>query len=158
MNLTDYKEIVNLTAVYPQTVHDFGKVYTWLGLEGEFEEFLTSFGEAQFKERFDVIWYAAAFCKEFDLDFERIFNDARNQTGVYKFYGVWYETLKKYYRDGKAIPKSAAEAQVYYPIYNVLKGLTDEEIERGLKMNYDKLIKRRETNTIHGDGDDRENH
>jgi NTP pyrophosphatase (non-canonical NTP hydrolase) len=33
----------------------------------------------------------------------------------------------------------------------------DMDLEEIARMNYDKLIKRRETNTLHGSGDDREN-
>lgn len=158
MELKDYKQIVELTAVYPKEVKDFGKVYTWLGLEGEFLEYMCAADEeSRFKERFDVIWYAAAFCKEYGLDFEKLFDDAKNlREDEYGHHGNWHEILKKYYRDGKAIPKDAAESMAFYHIINVIIDLTDEQIAEGLKQNYDKLMRRRETNTIHGDGDDRE--
>jgi NTP pyrophosphatase (non-canonical NTP hydrolase) len=158
MELKDYKEIVELTAVYPQEVKDFGKVYTWLGLKGEFMEFLSAkTNEDEFKERFDVIWYAAAFCKEYELDFEKIFDDAKNcREDNYDYYPNWNELLKKYYRDDKPILKHAAESEVFFFIIEVLCGLSDEQIAEGLKQNYDKLMRRRETNTIHGDGDNRE--
>lgn len=159
MKPNSYKEIVHLTAVYPKTVEDFGKAYTLLGFLGEIEEWANTEGnsEEEFKEAFDVVWYACAICKEFGLDFEDVVQSARDNIKEENYRPVnVFELVKKYYRDGKPIAAEDVRVFLIRNLYLVIADYTNEEFERGLQQNYDKLMRRRETNTIHGDGDNRE--
>lgn len=72
------------------------------------------------------------------------------------------EKVKKLYRDNKGLVTDKFKEEVKKEIGDVIwyctalaneLGLTLEEI---LEANYTKLIKRRETNTLHGSGDNRE--
>lgn len=73
------------------------------------------------------------------------------------------EKVKKLYRDSEgvitpefteAVKKEIGDVIWYCTALASELGLTLEEI---LAANYEKLIKRRETNTLHGSGDNREN-
>jgi NTP pyrophosphatase (non-canonical NTP hydrolase) len=156
MDLKEYKEIVNLTAVYPTEVKDFGKCYTLLGFFGELLEVNGSFNREEFiREMYDAVWYLAAICKEFELDFEEIYNKSCHSNDIHTDYNI-FEAIKKYYRDGKPFDKEQLTKLLIECATQVLSHLTPKEREYGLQYNYDKLIKRRETNTLHGDGSNRE--
>jgi hypothetical protein len=158
MTPTEYKEIVNQTAVYPAEVQDFGKAYVILGFLGEaFEASEEKHPERKFKEVFDTVWYFAAICKEFKLDFERLWEKLENAKEIEdKDMPNIFEALKKYYRDGKQIDKNLVLKFVMPIMFSLLKEYSPQQKSVGLQMNYDKLMLRRETNTLHGDGSERE--
>ena len=113
MNVEDYQQIINKTAVYPKEI---GIAYCAMGITGEAGE-------------------VADKCKKLYRDDDllnvgRITNDQR--TSIAKELGdvLWYITAM------------ANELEIS------LSGI--------MQMNYDKLMQRRETNTLHGSGDNRE--
>lgn len=188
MELNKYKNIINKTAVYPKTVNDFGKMYTYLGLIGEFREMQDAYAKciygyspAQFenkkqlsKEIGDVIWYITATANEFDLnkkEFDDLFTNINvqndpyynNSEEIYQIINSFsFETLaenfKKFYRDGKKIPKELIINKLTEVCDILGQIISDEDFtfDNILEENYNKLIKRRETGTLKGDGDNRE--
>lgn len=182
MNIKDYQEIINKTAVYPQSVDNFGAAYALLGLSGETVEFLSvprNDAEAMTKELGDCYWYLAALCNELGFTLDAIlpkegterpelpenFKDAqyvevmRQVMVVYNYvHGTLSELLKKHYRDGKVLDKNTL-----YPLLSNFGMMLEDlayinKLDRAevLEVNYNKLMKRRETDTLHGDGDNRE--
>lgn len=162
MNLTEYQSIIAKTAVYPQKVDRFGIAYTFLGVMDEMfelqdkQELGASEKEIK-KEKGDVVWYITAMAEEFKLNVEVLFvksdidNDADRQLFM-RFPGL----VKKFYRDSKEIPVETVSRFITIMWNMMMEDESDENINKILQMNYDKLIKRRETNTLHGDGDNRE--
>ena len=163
MNIQDYKKIIDETAIYPSEVSNFGIAYCFLGLIEEIYEFNnTEERHNIIKEAGDIIWYITALSKELDLDYERImvshWEDGLSYIGleIASFAG----NIKKYYRDGKVIEKEGLTILLEDIISSIKYSLImiDSSFDEVLTINYNKLIKRRETNTIHGDGDNREEH
>ena len=188
MKHENYIEIIDKTAVYPQTVDNFGKAYCFFGLTGEWQEMLIDYKKVIYgsgatleenikalgKEIGDVIWYITCACKEFGsisalecLDIisnqeaspyysnsEEILEMANNVP-----FATLSEPLKKFYRDGKPI-----EADLINNLLNTCckylgEIISEEEgldLDQILKNNYEKLMKRRTTGTLHGDGSNRE--
>lgn len=110
MNLKEYQEIINKTAVFPKEI---GLIYCTLGVTGEAGEIA--------------------------------------------------EKVKKLYRDNggqmteeirNSLKKEIGDVLWYCTALSSELGFTLEEV---MEANYEKLMKRRETNTLHGNGDDREN-
>jgi len=166
MNVLQYKQIIEETAIYPQEVNNFGVAYCWLGLQGEYgEAFKASTVEEVYKEVGDVIWYITALSKELELDINFIL-DGKNLDNIVttldnKFFPFYSERIKKFYRDDKDFTeeeKSVLQVRLAqllsYLFYKL--NLNSEDLALILVRNYDKLIKRRQTNTLHGDGDNRE--
>lgn len=184
-----YTEIINLTAIYPQTVNNFGKMYSILGLIEEIDELAFAYQDFIYgpessrtenlkkvkKELGDVTWYIRAISIEFNIkspdkfmelvkekvdlkkrfysNSEEILDDLLN-IRFHKILGA----LKKYYRDDKKINNEIIE-QMLLPLCSILSELLSDEnieLEEILEINYTKLIKRKETGTISGDGDNRE--
>lgn len=175
MEIIEYKQIIHETAIYPKSTDDFGKCYTLFGLLGEASELMISTflmnRKEIVKESGDVLWYITAMCKEFDIIFELLFeNDFVNRLeqdneNVQITIGSVTEDLKKYYRDGKALDLTKISLFLlqyielirnvidHYNDYNQHNPITMEEV---METNYNKLIKRRQTGTLQGDGDNRE--
>lgn len=156
MNIQEYYNIIEKTAKYPQEVTNFGVAYTVMGMfdeMGELQEVTNK--EEAISETGDVMWYIAAICKETGISFEDVITNhkpfAEDVRNPFKIFGL----VKKYYRDGKALDLEA--------ISDILKGYAnmlildneDQEItlEDILQTNYNKLIERRATGTIQGDGE-----
>lgn len=159
MTIKEYQEIINTTAVYPQKVDNFGLAYCVLGIFDELSEIRDKVvkNDTQVninKEIGDVLWYICASCKELNLDFEEIIKDRKNDPLIdpYYIFGI----TKKFYRDNKPIDTDKIKGYLKDLLYGVLKHLPEQTIYSILEDNYNKLIKRRETNTLHGDGDNRE--
>ena len=161
MNLIKYEEIINKTAVYPKKVDDAGLYYCLVGLFDEIDEVKEKIldGESEEsinKELGDVVWYLCALCNELGISFNKVITERKElderEFRVELLYGI----VKKHYRDNKPIDKE----KVYYILSNfafgILDHLPEEEILKILEDNYNKLMLRRETNTLHGDGDNRE--
>lgn len=156
MKIEEYQKIIGQTAVYPKQVDNFGLAYCWLGLLGEWNEFLNA-NQTNIKKEFgDFCWYLVAFCKEADIDVKEIFNP----NNIDSHYQDISENIKKYYRDGKPLDKNNIIKALSSKFYNGKKIIEmwgySFDLEEILEINYNKLIKRRETNTLHGDGDNRE--
>lgn len=158
MKIEEYQKIIEQTAVYPTTVQNFGLAYCYLGLIGEYDEFLkvTNLNDAK-KEFGDVVWYITAFCKEADIDLKSVFNNPKENLSLQKI----AEDIKKYYRDNKPLNKDKITNVLSTLLYNCKLAFSftaepEPNIEEILEINYTKLMKRRETNTLHGDGDNRE--
>lgn len=178
MKLHKYQTIINKTAVYPYEVKDFGVAYTFLGLVGEYSELIAALTKYSYykqdkklllKEIGDVYWYVAAICNELDIDIEEVItlNPRYIQYSLdeIKDYLIrelaivtgMAENIKKFYRDNKKIDVSLFCHNLYEMglLLAELSVKLDSSVEEVLKMNYDKLIKRKKNNTIKGDGDDR---
>lgn len=185
MDINKYKEIVNKTAIYPQTVNNFGKMYTYLGLIGEYYEMTNAFEKIVYslslpskedinavsKEIGDVIWYITAMSKEFDLPINKI-EEFLNREITTQYlsddellidaesinFSIHAESFKKFYRDSKEIDSASILSTISLVcevITEIMQSL-ELNLEDVLTQNYNKLMKRRETNTLHGDGDNRE--
>lgn len=173
MEIKDYQEIIKKTAVFPSTVDNFGIAYAMLGLDGEFGEVLEELDQRLInkknltKESGDCCWYLTALSNELKLDIEEVFNFESNEltlhTQVYiiKFQAtkaILSEKVKKFYRDGKELDKIEMTTllnNMAFCIYGLIRA-NNIEFSEVLQKNYDKLIKRRETNTLHGEGSNRE--
>jgi len=175
MKLKDYKEIIGKTAIYPTKVDNFGLAYSWLGLIEESEEAREAFElyvqdkrpslkKALIKEVGDVCWYVTNIVVLENLDIEKVFAPInKNPDGYSKYFNTksierYAGNIKKLYRDNKEVDKDELTDVLNKHINIIMKstqlyGLKLSEI---LETNYNKLIKRRETNTIQGDGDNRE--
>jgi len=165
----EYSQLINKTAVYPTKVDNFGLAYAFLGLQDEFIEFYEKLilgdKDGAHKELGDIVWYIAAICKETNLIFSDLIKDllANPADDLYDVEEVLFiiasysGNVKKYYRDNKPLDLEKLYKEVLLAILQIVfYDGTEEEIMEVLQKNYDKLIKRRETNTIHGDGDNRE--
>lgn len=180
MNVKEYVDLIDKTAVYPRSVDNFGIAYCFLGLldesmevEEAWEKYeLGEVGEdVLLKEFGDVYWYTTALCKLLEIDpaavifnlnsFER-YDDLPS--------GNPFGMIKKFYRDDKPIDKQVMEKFLFFMLDDVIdikirqmrlnltsRGEPIDNITKGniLQMNYDKLIKRRKEGTIQGDGDNR---
>ncbi len=108
------------------------------------------------KEYQEIIKKTAVYPKEIGLPYCAL--------GLCGEAGEVAEKVKKLYRDSggviteefrQALKKELGDVQWYITATANEVGLTLEEI---MEANYNKLIKRRETGTLHGDGDNREDH
>lgn len=172
MEINDYKEIIAKTAIFPNEVTDFGLAYSWLGLIEESEEARNAFEtfrvdtkndknkKALVKELGDVCWYITNIAVIENLDLEEIFTMRTNLSDLIggKTITAYCGNIKKYYRDGKAVDKQELTNILTLLINGMMLSvnLYDIKLETVLEINYNKLMKRRETNTIQGDGDNRE--
>lgn len=181
MDLNTYKTIIHKTAVYPTEVKSFGIAYCYLGLLGEtnelaqaLEDYLNAECEKKdvIKEIGDVYWYVTALCKELNINLNDILetNHTPSFDGVLEELVVDFnygavpslislsESIKKFYRDNKNIDTTEV-IKILIPFFQQINliitnlGYSQNDI---LLINYNKLIKRRSTNTLHGDGDNRE--
>jgi len=170
MDLKTYSEIIEKTAVYPK---EFGCAYTILGLIEEIgelqqaaaEEILYDFSipdevkcsftdsERVVQECGDVCWYTAATLAELDLDMTVLVDIVSSSNDpifdLAKF-------GKKYIRDKNENLDLLLPA-LKKVMLDIQKALNTAGVnfEDCLQMNYDKLMKRRDDGTIHGDGDNR---
>ena len=161
MDLVTYSGIIEKTAVYPKQVDNFDIAYCYLGIMDESFEFNEAYElgniKAMKKEAGDVLWYLTALANFFKIDIRKVFvKKEMSIDGEYKIHSKFPGLVKKYYRDEKEIPIEIVEVFINANFNSVVEGFNDDEILEILQMNYDKLIKRRETNTLHGDGDNRE--
>ena len=119
MKITDYITIVEQTAVFPQSVENFGVCNAYLGLIDEMDEvnkatkamrwkdgqdpsFRTVRAKNLAKECGDVLWYVTAMCRELSIDPVEVLS--MNDPILFKFdEGVIPGMIKKFYRDGKPI-------------------------------------------------------
>ena len=86
-------------------------------------------------------------------NYEEVYEDLKDLT-----FNNLCEGIKKFYRDGKPLDINSFDEHfrtLSYYIGDVCKSL-GFNINTILRQNYDKLIKRRETGTLQGDGDNRE--
>lgn len=170
MNKTDYIELINKTAVYPREVKNFGRAYTFLGFLGELNEFEETFllfmeGQATqedvLKELGDVEWYRTALSLEYeiivpDMDPVRAPN-IPNLIRATKEFGLGCcEKVKKHFRDGKNINEDLfLLIQMFNDLLYYVCDYMSCTIEDIRTMNAEKLIRRREEGTLHGDGSNR---
>lgn len=171
MNIKEYKNIVDKTAVFPNKVDKFGKAYCMLGLVGEFNEYLyaESFQD-KVKEMGDVIWYVTALVRQLEINIDNVFpemfdNDEtilipydQSVKDVHIYTARLAEIIKKYYRDNTEMDKVYLENLLFnlmLSLYSII--LIDKlKISNVLATNYNKLMKRKDKNLIHGSGDNRE--
>lgn len=171
MKVAEYQEIIEKTAVFPSEV---GLAYCALGLVDELGEYLEKVQNGASKEDCekevgDVFWYITALGKELGVTLKELFNmtnyvskfgnDPQNDPSKLFIRGSKIQgKIKKVYRDNDENKK--LEAIILLSEFTVC--FLDFINERDLKLasvlekNYNKLIARRATNTLHGDGDNRE--
>ena len=162
MKLKEYENIIAETAIYPKEItQSFGLAYCMLGLNEEFQEYLdaTNHTEAQ-KELGDVMWYVTAMATEINTTVSELWLEFATETmfrhepkDVQVFIIRLNGKIKKHYRDG-----TNYSTDIKYLLKIVLFFIANSpyDFSEILRMNYTKLIKRRETNTLHGEGDNRE--
>lgn len=165
MKPQEYKKILEETAVFPREIKDFGIAYCVLGLFDEISELSEKINANDTIENInsevgDILWYICALCNEIDIEFESVIDvksDEYIDDVIYnpsKMFGL----VKKHYRDGKEINKVFFTNSLKTIVLDLFIScnLNNRELEEILESNYKKLIARRETNTLHGDGDHRE--
>lgn len=166
MKLKEYENIIAETAIYPKEItQSFGLAYCMLGLIEEFQELsdTRTKTEAQ-KEAGDVIWYITAMATEVNTSISELwlelatekyepFDTSSTKDILCRLSGK----VKKHYRDGKDY-SAEIKTSLKQVLVHMKKMLDTQNIDFSevLQTNYDKLIKRRETNTLHGEGDNRE--
>lgn len=164
MKLKEYSEIIEKTAIYPKEVKNFDVAYCYLGVLDEFTELSEKFNNDAppleiMKEQGDVIWYLTALANFFKISVEQVFIKIINFDPTKEDIAMVFSLsgkIKKYYRDNKEIPVDHVSKFITFMWNSVTKNNSPKEIEQILQMNYDKLIARRDTGTLHGDGDNRE--
>lgn len=163
MDFKKYETIIAQTAVYPRVVENFDVAYCYLGIIDElfelFEKVNNKSSDIEIqKEAGDVIWYLTALAVFYKIPLETVFiklidfDSEKDMLEIFRFAGK----VKKFYRDNKEIPLEIVSRFITIMWNIVMENETEESIAEILQMNYDKLIKRQQTNTIHGDGDNRE--
>lgn len=171
MDILEYQSIIEKTAVYPKHL---GTAYTTLGMIGELGEFAVAVSnnddENIKKEAGDVFWYITATCSELGIKVTDVFHLNMTKkwttlplspdeaaTEAILISTEVSEMIKKFCRDGN-IDLSLLVIKLHHIFYQIVSatsyyGINVSEI---FEANYTKLIKRRETNTLHGSGDNRE--
>lgn len=161
MEIKDYQEIIKKTAVFPIKVEDFGIAYCYLGIIGETDEATQCSSSEAMKEIGDVIWYTTALCQQLSLDLEKVLSLSREieRDTINLDINSLAEHVKKHYRDNKVIDKLLFEDVLTENLCYLfdLNTISYDDLPEIMELNYNKLIKRRETNTLHGSGDNREN-
>jgi hypothetical protein len=175
MELDKYQTIIAQTAVFPKSVDNFDLAYGYMGLMDEWIEWIDELQKYEVtldkhsvvKEHGDWIWYTTALCVFLDIPLKDVFSPISSFSSVLKNKELgeinrrllkFNGNVKKYYRDKKELDTRE--------LLNIIRSMSSYgehiakeigySIPEVLQVNYDKLIKRRETNTIHGDGDHRE--
>lgn len=161
MKIKEYEKIIAETAIYPKKVEDFGLAYCMLGLNEEFQEYYDSkTPSSNVKEAGDVIWYVTAMANEIGTSVSELWLEIATENiksvGIESTRNMIIRlngNIKKHYRDGKDYTP-----QIKTVLKFVLAHIIEDSNNFGeiLSTNYNKLIKRRETNTLHGEGDNRE--
>jgi len=127
MNVKKYQTIIKQTAIYPKEI---GLAYCALGLTGEAGEVADKVKKL----------YRDGLGTTSASDTSRDFHLMKDEDPDVQ---AWV----------KSVGKELGDTLWYITAMANELGLTLEEI---MQTNYDKLIKRRETNTLSGSGDDRE--
>lgn len=168
MEINEYKTIVEKTAIYPNKVDNFGLAYCWLGLIGETEELYLEVDNPDrktiIKEHGDVLWYTTSICNILGIDLKEVFLKVDDvlivpsQSNLIPSLNQFAEVIKKYYRDNKEIDKELMTLVLAKNLACISDefNISDNEVKESMQMNYDKLMKRRETNTLSGSGSNRE--
>lgn len=164
MNLKEYENIIAETAIYPKEItQSFGLAYCMLGLNEEFQEYLDAKTAIDNKkEAGDIIWYVTAMATEINTSVSELWLEMATEnikhlsaSDTQKMIIRLNGKIKKYYRDGKDYTPEI-KVVLKYVLKYIINTCTEYTFSEVLQINYDKLIKRRETNTLHGEGDNRE--
>lgn len=108
----------------------------------------------EFKEYSEIIKQTAVYPKEIGLIYCTL--------GMCGESGEVAEKAKKIYRDNNGVISEETRRLLLKELGDVLWYITAASNELGssleevARMNFDKLVARRQTNTLHGNGDDRE--
>lgn len=185
MKLEDYQTIIEKTAVYPKEVGIGYTILGLIGESVEFSDVVGETWSlmsihiptadnilAIKKEAGDVCWYITATCNELSIDVKEVMTGEHPLSPFSKelmrdllaapieFSAYCAERAKKWLRDGTMNEEIKAEiAGNLRSLYLNVKGMCQYfgiEMEDVLETNYKKLIKRRETGTLHGSGSNRE--
>lgn len=175
MELSKYQTIIAQTAVFPKSVDQFDLAYGYMGLMDEWIEWINELELFDLhnkvpnviKEHGDWLWYMTSLCVFLDIPLENVFRSIDRPKSLDEISFInrinkellgYNGRVKKFYRDSKPIDK-VQFIYIMQLMYSYGEHVADRigySIPEVLQVNYDKLIKRRETNTIHGDGDHRE--
>ena len=169
MEILEYQTIIEKTAIYPKKVDGFGIAYAYLGIIGENSEYMVELEKMQWgesdreafvKEAGDVMWYITLMSTELKLNLSSIYNDTcKEDTSLDSL----AEPIKKHYRDNKPIDSDLFTNALRTIVCKMkddiefINSLSNHNISMSeiLSTNYAKLLKRRENNTIKGDGSNR---
>lgn len=162
----EYKNYIKEKAVYPREIGNFGLAYCWLGLIEESDEAYEKLfdynvnSKEVLKEVGDVLWYSTEICNVLDLDYEKFiskisFDAKRDKNEDIPTIEAYAGKIKKFYRDNAEINKDEMIDVLADNISELGRGIRKSIFEI-MEMNFTKIKKRRETNTLHGDGDSRE--
>lgn len=173
MNLTEYQQKANETAIYEERI-----VYPTFGLSGEIGEFyekvlIQSHLENEcIKEAGDVCWYIAALCTDFgwnmqELDKVTLIKSLEDSKLKYLDKVIIAsskisEIVKKSLRDTNKIIKEDKKEEIKIFLSYILRNLKNYmkfsfnvSLEKILVTNIEKLTSRKERNLIQGSGDNR---
>lgn len=172
MKIEEYHKITDETAVYPESVNNFGLAYLYLGLIGEVEELFSLFDKdkqvrmQEFINEFgDIIWYATSIYKLLNIDVKEIDNAYNNKFDIDPTTDIDINILsisqdiKKFYRDNKPIDIERVKLVISDVICScrdvLFKSNNNEliELDDVLDINFKKLSERKKENKIKGDGD-----
>ena len=174
MNFKEYQGIVDKTAIFPKEV---GLAYCVLGLVDELGEFIEKLQDKTIKkeeiqkEAGDVFWYIAALSRELNVDLEELVSlgivpnvfHLESELGEdipTKLFIMGAEIqgkIKKIYRDGNERKKvtSVFSLANFFMLYIEYLEHLKYDVKETMQINYDKLTKRLEEDTLKGDGDNR---
>ena len=157
--IEEYMEFCRTTAIYPGRGTEKEVIYLFLGLMGEYSEWINSvsINRQTFhrsydpKEAGDVCWYVARLCDVLNLNTEELLTYGLNksdQNNLSELPNI-HEVMKKYLRDGKD-PTNALINQIkhFMSDINFYHDLTSI-----LKDNIKKLSERKQTGTLQGSGE-----
>lgn len=185
MKVNDYVDIVEKTAIYPDEPSLAYVVLGLVGEAGEFIDEFFSPATTKIKitkEAGDVYWYITAICKETGLSAKHVLSSSERSIidtvaevedpfklhiQLTKTTSRLAEIAKKYYRDAETLSERDEYLDKYEDelftlliktgvLVESLARIKGIDFEKILEVNYNKLIKRRKTNTLSGEGSDRE--
>ena len=163
MNLAEYQEAANITAMHPNKGNNI--FYPVLGLIGEFGETTEAILKGSKEkdillENSDILWYISTVCTELQIKLTDVSNSRIVDTPLVVL-GQVAEVTKKLMRDDNSVISDKHKellkpllAKLFFRVKSTVEsyGSTIEEIA---DMNIRKLLDRKKRNKIQGSGDHR---
>ena len=156
----NYLEEIRKFVVYPQQVNNFGLVYCYLGIIDEQSELVEKLDDDSSKEDIikelgDILFYIVMFAYESGINID--INDIKTEETSEEIIRAIPGMIKKYYRDNKPLDKEILTSFLSMMLKMVEEAcdVLNTNIQDVARINVEKLSKRKENNTIKGDGDNR---